>query len=144
MRYASTHVRSTAPRCLSRDTGHHNLVCPRCALLDVGRASLRRSVQRRSPDKVIDIALAEFIALRGLIATMYQMRLALLAGGLTAMGVVAGLALHQDSNRNLLLLIPALAATTVMINSELGRRIRLNGRYIYTKLWPFFGKTCRC
>lgn len=101
----------------------------------------RSSIARNPPDRAIDVALAEFTALRGFIATTYQMRIALLIGALTIIGIVAGLALNQHpSNGDLLLLIPVLASVVAILYSELSRRIRMNGRYIDTELWPYFKK----
>lgn len=88
-------------------------------------------------DKAIDAALAEFTALRSLMAIRFQIQVALLTGALTAIGVIAGIALQHDGNKDLLLFIPVLASVVAIIHGEQRGRIGLNGRYIRDRLWPY-------
>jgi hypothetical protein len=67
----------------------------------------------------------------GFIATMYQIRPALLAGALTVISVIASLALDQTTGRSLLVLIPILASAVIVLQSEQGCRIRLTAAYIH-------------
>ena len=89
------------------------------------------------PEKAIDAALHEFDALRSLMAVRFQMLTGLLAGALTAVGIIAGLALGQHGNKHLLLLIPPVASSVAIIHTEQRRRINLQGRYIRDRLWPY-------
>ena len=88
-------------------------------------------------DKAIDAAIAEFTALRSLMAIRFQIQVALLTGALTAIGVLAGIALQPDGNKDLLLFIPVLASVVAIIHGEQRSRIGLNGRYIRDCLWPY-------
>lgn len=92
---------------------------------------------QRGSDQAIDAALAEFAALRALMATRVQLQVALLTAALTATGVIASIALQHDGNRNLLLFIPILASVVAIIHSDQRSRIGLSGRYIRDRLWPY-------
>ncbi len=88
-------------------------------------------------DKAVDAALAEFSVLRALMAVRFQIQIVLLTGALTAIGVIAGLALQRNGNTNLLLFVPVLASVVAVLHGEQRSRIGLNGRYIRDCLWPY-------
>jgi hypothetical protein len=89
-----------------------------------------------SSDRALQAALAEFVAIRSLMSMRFQTQIAVLSAGLTAIGVVAGLALQRGGDHRLLLLVPILASVVATIHSELRIRIHLHGRYVCEKLWP--------
>jgi hypothetical protein len=89
-----------------------------------------------SSDRALQAALAEFTAIRSLMSMRFQTQVAVLSAGLTAIGVVAGLALQHGGDRRLLLLVPILASVVATIHTELRIRIHLHGRYVNEKLWP--------
>jgi hypothetical protein len=68
------------------------------------------------------------------------MQIALLAGTLTAAGVIGGIALQHGGNQNLLLLIPPLASATAIVYREQSRRIAIYGHYIERVLWPYLAE----
>ena len=91
-------------------------------------------------ERAVDAALHEFDALRALMVARMQMQLTLLAGTLTAIGVIAGLALQRGGDRDLLLLIPPLASVVAIMHTEHERRITMYGRYLNDVLWPYITK----
>jgi hypothetical protein len=93
------------------------------------------AAQRR--DKGIDIALAEFNALRALAATRFQMQLTLLVATFTAAGLIAGFVVKDGGDTNLLLLIPLLASSVGILFNEQARRVAVIGDYINERLWPY-------
>ncbi|HSZ06279.1 MAG TPA: hypothetical protein VK778_13915 [Solirubrobacteraceae bacterium] len=93
-----------------------------------------------SSDRALQAALAEFTVIRSLMSMRFQTQIAVLSAGLTAIGVVAGLALQHGGDRRLLLLIPILASVVATINTELRIRIDLHGRYVNEKLWPYVAR----
>jgi small-conductance mechanosensitive channel len=88
-------------------------------------------------DKTVDVALAEFAAVRALINLRFQMQVAILGSGLTALGVLVGLVIDDKADRQLLLLVPVLGSSVSVLYAEQNRRIVLMGEYINTSLWPY-------
>lgn len=88
-------------------------------------------------DKSLTVALAEFSALRALIASRFQIQSAALFGALTAIGVIAGLAIKNSADHELVLLIPLLASGASVLYTEQTRRISITGAYIRLRLWPY-------
>jgi len=80
--------------------------------------------------------LAEFNALRSEIVGRLSSQAALVGIGLTALGVVVGLAVKEDGDQRLLLALPPLAALVNLLWSIENRRVTLAGSYIRKKLWP--------
>jgi hypothetical protein len=66
-----------------------------------------------------------------------QAQMAVFTAGVTAIGVIAGLALQEGGNKNLLLFISVLAPILICTHSDLRNRIGQNGAYIGAKLWPY-------
>jgi hypothetical protein len=88
-------------------------------------------------DKSLTVALAEFNALRALIASRFQIQSAALFGALTAIGVIAGLAIKNSADHELVLLIPLLSSGASVLYTEQSRRIGITGAYIRLCLWPY-------
>jgi hypothetical protein len=88
-------------------------------------------------DKAVDVALAEFHALRT--ETIHHMaaRATLVGVGLTAVGVLFGFAIRQGGDRELLLAVPLLAALVSLLHAGRAFRVTAIGDYIRTVLWPY-------
>jgi hypothetical protein len=65
-----------------------------------------------------------------------QAQMTVFTAGVTAIGVIAGLALKEKGNQNLLLFISVLAPILICTHSDLRNRIGQNGAYIGATLWP--------
>jgi hypothetical protein len=71
-----------------------------------------------------------------------QAQVTVFTAGVTAIGVIVGLALDKH-NPNLLLFISVLAPVLVSTHTDLRNRIGENGAYIGTKLWPYIRRLSR-
>ena len=85
----------------------------------------------------IDIALAEFSALRAEILAHTNVQASLIALVVTAIGIVAGFVIKDDGDPSLLLILPFLVSAAGIHSSEQGRAIALIGSYIRDELWPY-------
>jgi hypothetical protein len=89
------------------------------------------------PDKAVDVALAEFNALRTEIVNHMTAQATLTGVGLTALGVILGFALRGGGDRELLLTIPLLATLVSLLHAGINYQITLIAGYIRTTLWPY-------
>jgi hypothetical protein len=84
----------------------------------------------------VDIALAEFDALRAEILSFHQGQAGSIAAALTASAALGALALNPTGGRlELLLVLPFVLGGLGFLHTDLNRRIHLLGRYIETQLW---------
>jgi hypothetical protein len=89
------------------------------------------------PDKAVDIATAEFNALRAELASRLQAQTGSVAIALTATAAIGGVAFGGKADRLPILLILPFALGGLGISFvENGHRIQLLGIYIRVKLWP--------
>ena len=93
-------------------------------------------MEASSPDRAIDVALAEFQALRSEIISHITTQAAVVGLGLTALGVIFGVVVNNGEER-LLLAIPPVALLVVMIHMAETFRCAKIGTYVRDKLWPF-------
>lgn len=85
----------------------------------------------------LDVALAEFNALRAEINNRMTTQAALVGVGLTALGVIVGLVVEKQADQRLLLAVPPLALTVNILWAVENRQIGCIGVYIRTTLWPY-------
>lgn len=88
------------------------------------------------PERVIDVAIAEFNALRAEIVSHVTAQAALVGLALTAAGVIVGFTVKEGADQRLLLIIPPLTLLVVLLHTAETFRAALIGRYIATELWP--------
>ena len=94
---------------------------------------------------VIDIALAEFNALRAEIITHQNIQAALIGVGLTAIGVLIGVALKDggSGSSELLLAVPPISVAIVLLRTAYNIHVVALGNYIGSELLPFLkGRVC--
>jgi hypothetical protein len=84
----------------------------------------------------LDVELAEFNALRAESVVQQTAQTTLVGVGLTALGVVFGLAVKKGGDNHLLLAVPPLAAIISLIHASVTFRIIRIGDYIRDELWP--------
>jgi hypothetical protein len=84
----------------------------------------------------LDVELAEFNALRAESVVQQTAQATLVGVGLTALGVVFGLAVKQGGDNHLFLAVPPLAAIISLIHASVTFRIIRIGDYIRDELWP--------
>ncbi len=89
-----------------------------------------------SADRAVDVMLAEFNALRAEMVAYISAQAAVVGLGLTALGVITGLAVGKDGDDELLLAIPPLVALIVLVHIAGTYRVAKIGDYIREKLWP--------
>ena len=89
--------------------------------------------------RALQVALAEFNALRAEIAARTTTQGSLITLVVTAIGIVAGLVVKDDGDPRLLLILPFLVAAAGIHSSEQDRAIALLGTYIRDELWPHLG-----
>jgi hypothetical protein len=87
--------------------------------------------------KAVEVALAEFSALRSEIVTHITAQAAVVGLGLTAMGIIAGFVVRDGGDLRLLLAIPPIATLVVLLHTAETYRSAILGSYIRTELWPF-------
>jgi hypothetical protein len=90
---------------------------------------------RPDHERAIQVALAEFAALRAEIMGRISTVATLIGIGLTSLGVVVGFAVKEDGDVRLLLAVPPLAMLVNVLLSIEHRRITLAGAYIRGPLW---------
>jgi hypothetical protein len=88
-------------------------------------------------DPGVDIAIAEFNALRAEILAHANVQASLVALVVTAIGIVGGLVVKEDGDPRLLLILPYLVAAAGIESSNRARTIALIGIYIRDKLWLY-------
>lgn len=104
----------------NREDTDHSYVCT------------RKEAHSSATSKAVDVVVAEYTALRAEITTRLTIQATLVGTGLTVSGVVLGLALGKDGNQQLLILVPALAAVTILLVAEQTAKVAAVGRYIRT------------
>jgi hypothetical protein len=82
----------------------------------------------------VDVAIAEFNALRAEIISHVTAQAALVGLALTAAGVILGFTVKEGADQRLLLAIPPLTLLVVLLNTAETFRAALIGRYIATEL----------
>ena len=89
-------------------------------------------------EKAVDVALGEFNALRAEIVSRRSTQAATVGVGLTAVGVVFGLAFApQGGDRARLLAVPPLALVTALLFLSETFVIHNLGRHIRDRVWPY-------
>lgn len=86
-------------------------------------------------DRAVDVAIAEFNALRAEIVSHVTAQAALIGLALTAAGVIVGFTVKEGGDERLLLAIPPLTLLVVLLHTAENFRAALIGRYIATELW---------
>jgi hypothetical protein len=86
-------------------------------------------------DRAVDVAIAEFNALRAEIVSHVTAQAALVGLALTAAGVIVGFTVKEGADQRLLLALPPLALLVVLLHTAETFRSALIGRYIATELW---------
>jgi hypothetical protein len=87
------------------------------------------------PDRAVDVAIAEFNALRAEIVSHVTAQAALVGLALTAAGVIVGFTVKEGADQRLLLAIPPLTLLVVLLHTAETFRAALIGRYIAEELW---------
>jgi hypothetical protein len=87
------------------------------------------------PERAIDVAIAEFNALRDEIVSHVAAQAALIGLALTAAGVIVGFTVKDGANQKLLLAIPPLTLLAVLLHTAETFRSALISKYIATELW---------
>jgi hypothetical protein len=90
-----------------------------------------------APEKRVDVALAEFNALRAEILSYTTAQAALIGVGLTALAVIVGFVVKEGGDDRLLLAIPPLALVINLLQAANTYRMATIGRYIQESLWPY-------
>jgi hypothetical protein len=99
-----------------------------------------RGARRLPTGRSVDVALAEFNALRAELLAHANVQASLIALVVTAIGIVGGLVVKEDGDPRLLLILPYLVAAAGIESSNRARTIALIGAYIRDKLWPHLEK----
>jgi hypothetical protein len=86
-------------------------------------------------ERAVDVAIAEFNALRAEIVSHVTAQAALVGLALTAAGVILGFTVKEGADQRLLLAIPPLTLLVVLLHTAETFRAALIGRYIATELW---------
>ena len=86
-------------------------------------------------EKAVDVAIAEFGALRAEIVSHVTAQAALVGLALTAAGVIVGFTVKEGADQRLLLAIPPLTLLVVLLHTAETFRAALIGRYIAVELW---------
>jgi hypothetical protein len=86
------------------------------------------------PERAVDVMLAEFEAMRAEKVGYLTGQAAVVALGITALGVIAGFAV-KDGHDRLLLAVPPLVMLVVLSYAAGSHRSNAIGNYIRTKLW---------
>jgi hypothetical protein len=95
------------------------------------------SVGVDQPDQGVEVALAEFNALRAEMLGHMTAQAALIGMGLTALGFVFGFAIKDGGDRKLLLVVPLLAAFVSLLQAGRYYQITVIATYIRERLWPY-------
>jgi hypothetical protein len=87
-------------------------------------------------ERIVDVVLAEYNALRAEIVSHINVQAAVVGLGLTAIGVLVGFAAKGDGNHQALLMVPPLSLLVVLIYSAETYRSASIEIYIYHRIWP--------
>lgn len=90
-----------------------------------------------SADRAVDVALAEFNALRAEIVSRFTAQAALVGLGLTTLGVIIGFTVEKNADKDLLLAVPPLTLLVVLLHTAETYRSTQIGTYIGEELWPY-------
>jgi hypothetical protein len=85
----------------------------------------------------VDVALAEFNALRAELVNHMVAQATVMGVGLTALGVIFGFAIRDGGDRQLLLVVPLVTALVSLLHAGRNYQITLIGSYIRWRLWPY-------
>jgi hypothetical protein len=88
-------------------------------------------------DTAVEVALAEFNALRGEMLNHMNAQATLMGIGLTALGFVFGFAIRDGGDRQLLLTVPLLATFVSLLHAGRYYQISVIASYIRERLWPY-------
>jgi hypothetical protein len=94
------------------------------------------AVERPYEERVVDVVLAEYNALRAEIVSHINVQAAVVGLGLTAIGVIVGFAAKGGGNHQALLMVPPLSLLVVLIYSAETYRSASIEIYIYHRIWP--------
>jgi len=87
-------------------------------------------------ERFVDVVLAEYNALRAEIVSHITVQAAVVGLGLTAIGVIVGLAANAGGDDQVLLIVPPLSLFVVLIYSAETYRSAAIEIYIYQEIWP--------
>jgi hypothetical protein len=96
-------------------------------------ATMGETTQERA---AVDVLLAEYNALRSEIVSHVTVQAAVVGLGLTALGVIVGLAANSAADHRILLLVPPLGLFVVLIYSAETYRSAAIEIFIYRRIWP--------
>ena len=108
--------------------------------------SVRRRMKNRCvavEEKRVDVALAEFNALRSELLSYSTAQSALVGVGLTTLAVIVGFVVKEDGDPRLLLAIPPLATVINLLQAANTYRMGTIGKYIQVDLWPYLQRTVK-
>jgi hypothetical protein len=88
-------------------------------------------------EKAVDVAIAEFNALRAEIITALTAQATFTGIAFTAIGVLFGFAVNKDGEPTILLGAPFISALTILAYTGAALRISSLGSYIRSFLWPY-------
>jgi hypothetical protein len=92
------------------------------------------------PSKAVDVAIAEFNALRAEIANRITVQSTGVGVGLTALGVIFGIVVKDDGDNRLLLAVPPLSTVICLLITRETYLMAKIGAYIRDELWPFLNR----
>lgn len=107
-------------------------------------AGSRQSGDPLETGRVVDVALAEFNALRSEIVGYITTQAALVGLALTAVGVILGFTVKEHADQRLLLAIPVITLLVVLLHTAATFRSARIGRYIGEDLWPYLERQVGC
>lgn len=100
----------------------------------------RKPARKSGPDRSVDVALAEFNALRAELVSHLTTQAGVVGLGLTALGVIVGFTVKEGGSERLLLAIPPLTLLVVLLHTAGSWRSALLGNYIRKDLWPYLAR----
>ncbi len=98
-------------------------------------SSGRQEVPAAYEEKAVDVAIAEFNALRAEIVSYISTQATLVGLALTAGGLIVGFTVKENADQRLLLAIPLLTLLVVLLHTAASYRSAMIGHYIYNVLW---------
>jgi hypothetical protein len=84
----------------------------------------------------VDVALAEYTALRAKILSRQQAQSTATGVALTATAAILGFAVNKDGQLDILLVLPFVLSGLAIVYLNHGVALRILGRYIEQRLWP--------
>lgn len=94
-------------------------------------------MEQSGPESAVEIALAEFNALRTEIISHITAQTTVIGLGITALGIIVGFVAKEGADDHLLLVVPPLSMFVILLHTAEHYRMRMLGDYIRTRLWPF-------